>query len=64
MGLEASRGQRCEVGVRLDPDDDPQTWLRYYATDAQREEWAAETGEPLPSAESPPYPRKMPTRGF
>jgi hypothetical protein len=48
----------------LDPEDDPQTWLRYYATDAQREEWAEETEEPLPPSETPPYPRKMPTRGF
>jgi hypothetical protein len=48
----------------LDPDDDPETWLRYYATDAQRDEWADESGEPLPPSEPPPYPRKMPTRGF
>jgi hypothetical protein len=48
----------------LDPDDDPVTWLRYYATDAQREEWATENDEPLPISEPPPYPRKMPTRGF
>jgi hypothetical protein len=46
----------------LDPDEDPQTWLRYYATEAQRKEWAAETGERAPASERPPYPRKMPTR--
>lgn len=46
----------------LDPDDDPQTWLRYYATAAERREWADETGEPLPPSEPPPHPRKMPSR--
>jgi hypothetical protein len=46
----------------LDPDDDPETWLKYYATEGQRKEWAAETGQGLPAAERPPYPRKMPTR--
>jgi hypothetical protein len=48
----------------LDPDDDPETWLRYYATAAERKEWSAETGQAPPPASPPPYPRKMPTRGF
>lgn len=42
--------------------DDPETWLRYYATDQERDAWAAETDEPLPPAENPPYRRKMPSR--
>ena len=46
----------------LDADDDPETWLRYYASDLEREEWEAETGEPLPPSEPPPFPRKMPRR--
>jgi hypothetical protein len=44
----------------LDADDAPEIWLRYYASPEEREMWAAETGEPLPSASLPPYPRAMP----
>lgn len=46
----------------LDPTDDPDIWLRYYATEEEREAWAADTDRKLPSAERPPYPRKMPRR--
>ena len=46
----------------LDDSDEPETWLRYYATELERRAWAAETGLPLPAAESPPFPRKMPCR--
>jgi hypothetical protein len=46
----------------LDADDDPETWLRYYASDRERKEWAAETGEPLPPSAQPPFPRKLPRR--
>lgn len=43
-------------------DDDPEIWLTYYATDVERETWAEETGQWLPPAKTPPYPRKMPNR--
>lgn len=46
----------------LDDSDEPETWLRYYATELERRTWAAETGLPLPPAEAPPHPRKMPRR--
>ncbi len=46
----------------LDANDDPETWLRYYASDDERDEWQAETGLPLPPSEPSPYPRKMPCR--
>jgi hypothetical protein len=46
----------------LDAEDDPETWLRFYASDLEREEWADETGEPLPPSEPPPFPRKLPRR--
>ena len=46
----------------LDPSDDPDTWLRYYASEEEREAWAAETGQTLPPMEQPPFPRKMPRR--
>jgi hypothetical protein len=42
--------------------DDPQTWLRYYASYQEREAYALETGEELPPAEDPPYRRKMPSK--
>jgi len=43
-----------------DVADDPLTWLRYYATHEDRESWAEETGEELPEALDPPYPRNLP----
>jgi len=46
----------------LDGDDDPDTWLRYYASRSDRDRWAAETGNQLPPAEVPPFPRVMPRR--
>ena len=46
----------------LDADDDPEIWLRYYASDEEREAWAEEDGQPLPPAEIPPFPRVMPRR--
>ncbi len=46
----------------LDADADPETWLRYYATEAERAEWAAETGLDPPPIERPPFVRKMPRR--
>ncbi|MFO7903388.1 MAG: hypothetical protein ACQESR_21820 [Planctomycetota bacterium] len=46
----------------LDKDEDPETWLRYYASPAERQRWLEETGGVLPPAEPPPYPRVMPRR--
>ena len=40
--------------------NDPETWLRYYASDEDRESWAMETGEPLPAKGLPPHPRHLP----
>jgi hypothetical protein len=41
-------------------DDNPEMWLRYYATDAEREMWAEECGEPLPPRDLPPFRRELP----
>ncbi len=41
---------------------DPDTWLRFYATEEERGMWAEETGQDLPPVESPPFRRKMPSR--
>jgi hypothetical protein len=42
------------------PSGDPDVWLRYYASDDERKEWADCYGEPLPPREVPPYPRILP----
>ena len=42
------------------PSGDPDVWLRYYASDEERDEWAECYGEPLPEREVPPYPRILP----
>ena len=44
----------------LDHEQDPLTWLRYYATDEERRRWQAMTGRPLPPVEPPPFPRRLP----
>jgi hypothetical protein len=41
-------------------DDDPHDWLRYYASDEERRNWAAEATRPLPPREIPPFPRQLP----
>jgi hypothetical protein len=37
-------------------------WLRYYASDEERVEWARHCDEPLPPKEPLPYPRNLPRR--
>ena len=46
-----------------DTGGDPEIWLRYYATPAEREHWAS-TGEPLPPSEPPPHPRQLPRQAM
>lgn len=46
----------------LDPGDDVETWLRYYASEEEREGWSEETGQVPPLVQSPPFSRKMPRR--
>ncbi len=46
----------------IDAADDPEIWLRYYATPEERELWQEETGGRLPTSEPPPFPRRMPRR--
>ena len=45
-----------------DTGGDPEIWLRYYATEQERQMWAEETGQTPPISEPPPFPRKMPCR--
>ena len=40
--------------------DDPLVWLRYYASEAEREVWAAENDEVLPVHVEPPHRRALP----
>lgn len=44
----------------VDARTDAETWLRYYASDTEREQWAEETGDDPPAAEVPRYPRDLP----
>ncbi|OHB72947.1 MAG: hypothetical protein A2V70_00145 [Planctomycetes bacterium RBG_13_63_9] len=44
------------TGINGNPD----AWLRYYATEEEREDWAQTYRQPLPPAGRPPYPRDMP----
>jgi len=45
-----------------DATGDPELWLRFYASDRERENWADEFDEPLPAKEEPPYARRVPRR--
>lgn len=40
--------------------DDPDTWLRYYATEQEREVWSDETGLDPPAMADPPHRRRLP----
>jgi hypothetical protein len=44
----------------IDPVTEEEDWLRYYATEDDREMWAGETGLKLPPIEELPFPRNMP----
>jgi len=46
----------------LDVNADAEPWLRYYASEGERMAWSAETGQPLPPSEPPPFRRKLPRR--
>ena len=43
------------------PSCDPDVWLRYYATDEEREDWAETYRQPLPPSAALPYPRALPS---
>ena len=44
----------------LDPNNESDIWLRYYATEEERDGWVRDTGQDLPQSEPPPYPRRVP----
>ena len=43
-----------------DSSGDPEVWLKYYATEEEREDWAETYGLPLPPVAPLPYPRDLP----
>jgi len=45
-----------------DVANNPEAWLRFYATEEERELWAEETHRALPPSERPPHPRNLPRR--
>lgn len=50
---------RCLHWDCADAGGEPETWLRFYASEEDREHWAS-SGEPLPPSEPPPFPRQLP----
>jgi hypothetical protein len=46
-----------------DAGGDSEVWLRFYASEEEREHWAS-SGEPLPPSEPPPYPRQLPRQSL
>ena len=46
----------------IDDRIETEKWLRFYATEDERQAWEEETGEMAPNPEEPPYPRRMPRR--
>ena len=45
-----------------DASGQPDVWLRYYASEEDREEWTREFNEVPPAQQAPPYPRQLPRR--
>lgn len=43
-----------------DAAGDSEVWLRYYATENEREMWSEEHEGALPPSEDPPHPRRLP----
>ena len=41
-------------------DGDPDIWLRYYATEEERQAWSETYRQPLPPIGTPPHPRQLP----
>jgi hypothetical protein len=39
---------------------DPEVWLRFYASEEERQDWADTYHDPLPPSERPPFPRQFP----
>jgi hypothetical protein len=44
----------------LDIVEDEESWLRFYATVEERDQWAQETGLKLPPPQRAPFPRPLP----
>ena len=43
---------------------DPEIWLKYYASESERLEWADMYAQPLPQVEPLPFPRDLPDEPF
>ncbi|MEM7784600.1 MAG: hypothetical protein AAF939_18205 [Planctomycetota bacterium] len=51
---------KCLKWRCLDIEQDEESWLRYYATDEERDVWFEETGLRLPPKQMLPFPRRLP----
>jgi hypothetical protein len=43
------------------PNGDPEVWLKYYASEEERLDWAETYGQPVPEVKPLPYPRNLPS---
>ncbi len=43
-----------------DSGNNPDTWLRYYASPEERKVWCRDLNTPIPKSEPPPFPRELP----
>lgn len=46
----------------IDDVEDEETWLKYYASESEREKWSEENQVDPPPAIDPPFPRRLPRR--
>jgi hypothetical protein len=52
--------KHCLCWHCIDPDDDVETWLQFYATEDERRLWEEENGLQAPETRRRPFPRQMP----
>ena len=48
----------------LDAANNTEDWLRYYASEEEREQWYRESDRELPPVQARPFPRRMPRHSF
>ena len=63
-----SREKKLDLGTNYlhwdcaGTDGDPEIWLRFYATEAERDAWTETYRQPLPPVSRPPFPRDLPRK--
>jgi len=54
---------KCLKWRCLDVEQDEESWLRFYASEEERQRWLEDTCLRLPPKETFPFPRKLPQHG-